>query len=117
MPRPCSVCAHPKRAAIETDLRQGISLRTIAGRYGPSSSSLYRHRTKHLAAFTVGDLLTPGEDGFWTRWTGSEWQLIPAPRLADLVEVQGRPEVTEYSTDAGFAYSRKVYRRRRKPRT
>ena len=118
MPRPCTACAHPERAAIESELlADARSFRTVAGRYGLSSSAVDRHRAKHMDAYTVDELLAPGDDGFWTRWTGSKLQRIPTPRLADLVEVKGRPSVTEYSPDAGFAYSRKVYRRRRKPRT
>ena len=90
MPRPCTACAHPERAAIESDLlADALSFRTVAGRYGLSSSAVDRHRAKHMAAYTVGDLLAPGEDGFWTRWTGSKLQRIPTPRLADLIEIKG----------------------------
>ncbi|MDE0228290.1 MAG: hypothetical protein OXJ62_05480, partial [Spirochaetaceae bacterium] len=40
-PKPrCKTCAHPDRAAIDAELLQGVSLRTVGGRYGISSSAL-----------------------------------------------------------------------------
>jgi hypothetical protein len=44
---PCSVCQHPEREAIDKALTEGVSLRDIATQYGPSKSSLSRHKA-HL---------------------------------------------------------------------
>ena len=54
--RPCSVCNHPDRGQVEAELLQGISLRTVGGRHGLSSSALQRHRTTHMAAIPEAEL-------------------------------------------------------------
>ena len=47
----CLVCAHPKKAEIEADLREGlVAFVDIARTYGVSESSLRNHRRKHLKA-------------------------------------------------------------------
>jgi hypothetical protein len=43
MPRTCTICNRPDRDAIEHAVVTGGSMRDIAGRYGVSKSSLYRH--------------------------------------------------------------------------
>jgi len=48
MPQACSVCRHPKRAAIEAALLRNISLRKIAEEHGASAWSIHRH-SKHVA--------------------------------------------------------------------
>lgn len=45
----CSVCAHPKRKAIERAVLAGEPLRTVADRFGPSKTTLIRHRDAHMA--------------------------------------------------------------------
>lgn len=47
MSRPCSVCRHPDRAAIDAALVSGDSYRGLSGRFGTSKSALERHR-EHL---------------------------------------------------------------------
>ena len=48
MPRSCSVCSHPDRAAIDEDLVAGRgSLRNVAVRYGTTAPTLLRHKA-HL---------------------------------------------------------------------
>ena len=113
-------CTHPKRAAIDAELLQGVSLRTVGGRYGISSSALHRHRRRHVAAFTVGDILeSAGPGDGWREWDGAKWQRIAAPRREHLVEVQGRPVNVPWRTgwihsgSSSFPVFRKVYRRRR----
>lgn len=44
MPRPCSICNHQERSAIESALEAGQTLRSIAGRFGVSTAALSRHR-------------------------------------------------------------------------
>lgn len=43
MPRVCTICANPKRRAIEADVVSGTPQRAIAGRYGIARTSLRRH--------------------------------------------------------------------------
>ena len=39
----CSICVHPERDVIETDLVSGATTRDIAGRFGVSRSAVFRH--------------------------------------------------------------------------
>ncbi|MCY4439995.1 MAG: hypothetical protein OXE53_07280 [Deltaproteobacteria bacterium] len=101
-------------------LLQGVSLRTVAGRYGVNYSALYRHRIQHVDAPTVGDIVEPAGDGdVWREWVGTEWQRIAVPRREHLVEVKGRPDDARWRTGWILAGPRslpvlkKVYRRRR----
>jgi hypothetical protein len=50
MPRVCTLCAHPARAASDNGLETGQSLRAIAAHYGFSKSAVDRHRGSHLPA-------------------------------------------------------------------
>jgi hypothetical protein len=50
MPRVCSICTHPARAAIDNGLETEQSLRDVAARYGFSKSAVDRHRGSHLPA-------------------------------------------------------------------
>lgn len=50
MPRPCTVCVHPERAAIDRDLLAGRACRDIAGRHGLGKSAVARHGADHLPA-------------------------------------------------------------------
>ena len=52
MSRPCSICAHPARKAIDKALASGESLRDIAGRTGTTKSALDRHGP-HVSAAIV----------------------------------------------------------------
>ena len=55
MPRPCSVCRHPERAAIDVGLIEGTdSLRSLADIWGPSPSALRRHREVHIPGALAG---------------------------------------------------------------
>ena len=44
----CSICVHPERDIIETDLVSGATTRDIAGRFAVSRSAVSRHRGAHL---------------------------------------------------------------------
>lgn len=116
--RRCKTCAHPDRAAIDAELLQGVSLRTVGGRHGISSSALHRHRSRCVKEPTKGDILAPDDKGdAWREWDGTEWQRIAAPRRSHLREVRGRPNDVSWrkgwSHDNNFAFCRRVYRRRR----
>ena len=115
--RRCKICAHPDRAAIDAELLQGVSLRTVAGRHGLSVSTLYRHWKWHVDAPTVGDILPPNYvGGSWREWDGTRLQPIPRPRFKHLVQVKGRTGSYSWRTgwsDDGAAFSLPVFRRRR----
>jgi hypothetical protein len=53
MPRVCTICGHPDRAAIDTALVAGTALRDIARRHAVSKDALFRHRDTHLPAAMV----------------------------------------------------------------
>ena len=44
MPQKCSVCSHADKAKIDSAILRGESLRGISERYGPSPSSINRHK-------------------------------------------------------------------------
>jgi hypothetical protein len=50
MPRTCTICGHPQRAAIEAALVSGMALRNIAKQNGLSATALFRHKEEHIAA-------------------------------------------------------------------
>ena len=50
MPRTCTICTHPDRAAIDVALLDGAPFRHIAARYRVSTGALQRHRLDHLPA-------------------------------------------------------------------
>ena len=53
MPRTCTICSHPERAAIDRALVSGEPFRNIAEQTGTSPASLMRHKTDHLPASLV----------------------------------------------------------------
>lgn len=50
MARPCTVCRHPERAAIDKALVAGEPFRNLAERFGTSATALHRHKQDHLPA-------------------------------------------------------------------
>jgi|SoiMetStandDraft_2_1073263.scaffolds.fasta_scaffold11612_5 hypothetical protein len=54
MPRPCSICTHPQRQAIDQALTAGEALRNMAPRFGTSVTALHRHKHEHLLAHRAG---------------------------------------------------------------
>ena len=95
--KPCSACVHPDRAVIDSELLEGVSLRTVAGRHGLSTTAVHRHRTQHLEGAIIGDIIAPDPVAFelggymaWARWTGSDWEDLGPVRPADLLELRGR---------------------------
>lgn len=50
MPRPCTVCAHPDRDAIDRALVAGEPNRRIAARRAVSEQAVRRHKDDHLPA-------------------------------------------------------------------
>ena len=48
MPRRCTICTHPERAAIEKEIVAGTAFREISKRFEIGTPSLHRHKTSHL---------------------------------------------------------------------
>ena len=116
VPRSCAACSHADRERIDAELLQGVSFRTVAGRYGLSAPALHRHRAEHLEQPTVDDLLEPADQfDTWRRFDGTEWQRCPTPKAEDLIELHCRPESYrgDFSMDFNCFYIRKTYRLRR----
>lgn len=49
MGRTCTICSHPRRNEIESDLLAQVSYRDIAARHGVSPSALTRHMDGHIS--------------------------------------------------------------------
>ena len=47
MPRPCSICRHPERQAMDQALAANEPFRYIANRFGTSPAALHRHYHGH----------------------------------------------------------------------
>lgn len=60
MARPCTVCEHPDRAAVEIGLANGIAARVLALRYGLAPDALARHKRNHMDADLIARLKTRG---------------------------------------------------------
>lgn len=58
-PTQCRVCLSPAREEIEEARRRGVSLKTLASRYGMSSASVARHEKHALSG--AGGLVPAGE--------------------------------------------------------
>ncbi len=48
MPRPCTICTHPNREAIDQELLAGTSYRTVGKQHSVGVSAVFRHRRDHL---------------------------------------------------------------------
>lgn len=69
MARSCTICEHPDRAALESALQAGASLRRLASGGGVSKTALLRHRDNHLRQAAGENRGNPGIE-----------EAIPAPR-------------------------------------
>jgi hypothetical protein len=73
MGRPCTICLHAERAAIEAELEAGQPLRDIAAEYGASKTALHRHWHVHRMEPPLASVGKPhGHSGtrgpVWVRW-------------------------------------------------
>lgn len=53
MARPCTICNHPDRVAIDAALRIGDSFGAVAARFGVSKTGVYRHAQAHVESALV----------------------------------------------------------------
>jgi len=49
MGRSCTVCNHPNRGKIDSELIKGLSANSIASRFGVGARAIGRHRLSHLS--------------------------------------------------------------------
>ncbi len=61
MPRPCTICGHPEREAIDKALVASESYRNIAVRFGTSAAALQRHKAEHIPALLATARQRQGE--------------------------------------------------------
>ena len=54
MPRTCTVCVHPQRAAIDEALVAGQPYRSVAEHFGASAPAVLRHKESHIRDLLVG---------------------------------------------------------------
>ncbi len=103
MGKPCRVCVHPDRGAIDAALEVGQPLRRLAGAYGVSKTALHRHWQAHVSekqpaqSPTRNETLAPAsltpQHGFWSgvktilKWAvgigiciGYGWLVVTAPQ-------------------------------------
>jgi hypothetical protein len=59
MPRPCSICRHPERLAIDQALAAKEPYRDIAERFETSSAALRRHQQTHAQPPGAENLTKP----------------------------------------------------------
>lgn len=59
LPRACTVCQHPDRDAIDTALRNGVSLRTVASRFAVGLHAAHRHARGHVATAETAQPVRP----------------------------------------------------------
>jgi hypothetical protein len=55
--RPCNVCTHADLALINSALVAGVSVTALAGKYGVSTDSIYRHQRNHITDETRASLV------------------------------------------------------------
>ena len=53
MGRPCTICSHARREAINTALAEGYTFRDVAALYAVSKTALHRHWQTYVAAEPV----------------------------------------------------------------
>lgn len=88
----CSICRHPDAAMIDAGLLAGTPIRTLAGTFSLSRSSVGRHRQNHLSA----DAAVTGSDDVLTR-PRSQIRIVDVH--GDLVSLADRLEnVVELAT-------------------
>jgi hypothetical protein len=103
MPRPCSICAHLNRAIIDAALEAGQSLRTVAGQFAVSKSSVDRHQ-KHC--------LTPSQS------TAAVAPVTDTPQPPAVVAQTSSPRLSREAQQALAAYRTAVheYQLKQQPR-
>lgn len=60
MSKPCSICEHPDRAAVEIGLANGIAQRVLGLRFGLGQAQLSRHRSRHMDTDLIAKLRVRG---------------------------------------------------------
>lgn len=93
MPRQCTVCSHPDRAAIDAALVEGHSDRAVARQHGLFKDAVGRHRAAHVSPALVR---------VQERREARRAEQGPATALDRLEDLYGRAvTVLERAEDAG----------------
>jgi hypothetical protein len=87
MPRPCSVCKHPRVADLERELARGGTFRGLAKVYGVDEKSIRRHQAKqHLGKARES----------WGRRETPRTGVAPIEDLPDLQAIGGLKEQAQH---------------------
>lgn len=91
MGRPCTVCTHAQREAINEALAEGNCFREIAAQYCVSKTALHRHWQAHVADAPASTPTAPRQASVTARPPLVTWGVW----AAGIVEVLGRAGETE----------------------
>ena len=75
MGRPCTICTHAQREAINRALAEGYTFRDIAGSYAVSKTALHRHWQAHVAVEPVSTPVAPRQATGTMRPSFMKWGL------------------------------------------
>jgi transposase-like protein len=73
--RPCTICSHPQREAINQALAEGDSFRDVAARYAVSKTAVHRHWQAHIADAPASPPAAPPQAGGTARPPVIRWGL------------------------------------------
>lgn len=95
MPRTCTVCRHPKRAAIDAAVVANVPVRDIASHFGGFS---YGSLQRHIGA-CMGEALTKAVDAEMAQWGASTDE-----RIREVIaEARANLELARANDDAAGA--------------
>jgi ribosomal protein S26 len=75
MGRPCTICTHAQREAINQALADGYSFRDIASSFAVSKTAVHRHWQAHVATEPVRTKIVPVRASDTARSTFQKWAL------------------------------------------
>lgn len=84
MGRPCTICTHAQKDAINQALAEGYSFRDVAGSYAVSKTALHRHWQAHIAAAPAGAPVAPARASGTARPPMVKWGLWVATVVVGL---------------------------------
>lgn len=82
MDRPCTICTHAQKDAINEALAEGYSFRDVAGSYAVSKTALHRYWRAHVAAELQSVPVAPVQTIGTARSSLVKWGLWAAGILA-----------------------------------
>lgn len=90
MGRPCTICIHDDRDAIDESLVSGKPFRPIAERFSVSVAALSRHRSDHVSAALKAVVVERARDQAETLMDRVEGLIVRTERLLEASESSGK---------------------------